>query len=255
MISCKPGGYAALVWSVVLFASVGCSTTQPTGFALDAKSAEQRLVELRKNPVPLDRPVVILDGFLDPGFGSLSYRNELTQVTGDERVLRVTYVTASSIAECAERALDEIDAAFPGEAVDVIGISMGGVVAFHVADAGRVEVARIFTLSSPLRGARMANLPTWLGLQRDLRPDSDATAALPGMIERFAGTRVHYAGVTDQTVRVDEAAPPGETAHVLPNNGMARWGHTGVIRDPRVRLDIFLRLRNQPPITPTTLPR
>ncbi|MEM8873948.1 MAG: hypothetical protein AAGD32_06775 [Planctomycetota bacterium] len=235
--------------ALMVFSVLGCATESPERFSVDSVTAEQRIAELREMPVKLERPVVILDGFLDPGVGSLAYRKEIREITGDDRVLRVAFFTAGSLAECRDKALAAIEEAFPGEPVDIIGISMGGAVAFFVADTDDVEVERIFTLSSPLRGASLANLPTWMTLQKEMRPGSDAMNLLAEMIERFDGQRVHYAGVSDKTVKQEEAAPAGESAYVLPNDGPARFGHTGVIRDPRVRLDIFLRLRDAEPIT------
>lgn len=244
---------------VVLFLTLwtGCAVSPGQNFTVTVEEAETELRALRRDPQRLPRPVVVLDGFLDPGFGSASWSRDLHAVADDPQVLRVSYPHARSLAECAAEAIRRIHERFPDQPVDVVGISMGGAVAFYVAADPTIRVERIFTVCSPLRGASRANQPTWIALQRDLRPDSVGMTRLRNLINDFHGVRVHYGGWGDRTVLVSEAAPPGETPYWLPADGPAAFGHVGATRDPRLRLDLLRRLRGEPPVTvehPVPLP-
>ena len=260
---------------LAVFLLVGCAADEATSdgaVGLDAPAIERptlvttalakaELAAMRAEPGALQRPVIVIDGFLDPGFGSAALARDIRQATGDGRVATISAYAPPTLTHYAERVLDLAEREFPGEPVDLVGISMGGLAAIEAAAdgrGGRVEVRRVFTLASPLRGAAKANLPAVFPVMRQMRPGSAYLAGLPSRVESFeagGGTLVSYGGVSDRTVRIDEAVPPSGELIWLPADGSARWGHTGVIRDPRLTADLINRLRGAGPLMrPRPLP-
>ena len=67
--------------------------------------------------------------------------------------------------------------------VDVVAISMGGLIARYAAmplpdDSRQLRIRRLFTISTPHRGAKLAALPTFDQRQIDMRPGSAFLASL-----------------------------------------------------------------------------
>ena len=257
---------------LTVFLLVGCAADEATSdgaVGLDApaiqrpalvttKIAKAELAAMRDEPGALQRPVIVIDGFLDPGFGSAALVRDIERATGDDRVARISAYAPPTLTHYADRVIELAEREFPGEAVDLVGISMGGLAAIEAAADGRVEVRRVFTLASPLRGAAKANLPAVFPVMLQMRPGSAYLAALPSRVETFeanGGTLISYGGVSDRTVRIEEAVPPSGQLIWLPADGSARWGHTGVIRDPRLTADLINRLRGDGPLMrPRPLP-
>jgi pimeloyl-ACP methyl ester carboxylesterase len=228
---------------------------------------------MRQSPKRLQRPVVVLDGF-GPPLASWILAPNLKRTLGDDRVIGVTFVFAESFDECRRRVTDAVQRHFPSDdpdattEVDVVAVSMGGVVARYAAAPGatargrRLRVARLFTISTPHRGADLAALPGLLGrLQLDMRPHSDfltrldrRTVAAPGQdtFELIAYTRL-----ADRVVGERNTAPPGHTPLWLPNLPLEP-SHLACFTDPRIVADIARRLRGEPPLAegpPVPLPR
>ena len=139
--------------------------------------------------------------------------------------------------------------------VDVVAVSMGGVVARFAANplpgaAGkRLRVARLFTISSPHRGAQMAALPALLGRkQLDMRQGSPFLSDLARReAEGTAYQLVPYARLGDVIVGARNAAPAGVTPLWLPSLPLEP-AHLGSSNDPRIVADIARRLRGESPL-------
>ena len=183
---------------------------------------------------------------------------------------------------CRLRVAQAVDRAFPSDdsnqtvEVDVIGLSMGGLVGRYCAaefvPAGetpssqpspggrgsksgkRLRIRRLFTTSSPHLGAvRAERLPQLLELQRDMTPGSE----LYERLERAeasagaSGTRyelVPYVRLGDDVVGSANAAPKGRTAWWV-TNPPGQFAHVGAMTDPRILADVVRRLRGEKPIT------
>ena len=216
-----------LFLSVALTASAAglgaCSVDSPnSSFSIGRSEARDCLRRMGESPKPLERPVVIVGGIHDPGFVVSSISRQLRRLTGDDdRFVRVSFIgpRCDTFDRCREKLIAAVDLAFPTDdpaetvEVDVIAFSMGGIVSRHAArpphDGGRrLRVQRLFTISSPHRGARLAGLPT-LGDQRkiDMRPGSDFLAGLDADLEQAGYELVTYTRLDDLVVGPENTAP------------------------------------------------
>lgn len=249
----------------------GCSTSpRNPSFDLSAADARRVLREMGDSPRKLQRPLVVLDG-IGPPLASWMLTNRLKRAVGDDRVIGVTFVFAGNFDDCRRRVIDAVERRFPGDdpdftrEVDVVAVSMGGVVARYAAapPAGsrgkRLSIARLFTISSPHRGAEMAALPALLGrLQLDMREDSSFLRRLAR--REAAGLEyelVAYARLGDRVVGEWNAAPAGQTPLWLPNLPLEP-AHLMCYMDARIVADIARRLRREEPFAddpPEPLPK
>ena len=255
-----PLRFIRLRWLVLItVCAAGCATT-PTNpsFDLSATDARKALREMREAPRPLERPVVVVHG-LGPPVGSWAVARELRRLTRDGGVATVSYDSLGSFEDARRRIIDEIDRRFPSDdpdatrEVDVVAISMGGLVARYAAapppgaPGRRLKIARLFTISSPHRGANMAALPALLGqTQIDMRRHSTFLRELArreSAAERYEV--VPYARLGDTVVGESNAAPDGMTPIWVPNL-LLEGAHLMAFSDPRIVADIARRLRGEP---------
>lgn len=250
-----------LVLLAATFAA-GCSTG-PTNhsFDLSATDARTALRQMRETPRPLERPVVVIHG-LGPPVMSWILERELERLTGDGRIVSVSYDFTAPFERSRPAVVAAVERKFPCDdpeytrEVDVVAISMGGVVARYAAapPAGaagkRLKVARLFTISSPHRGAELAALPALLGpVQRDLREGSPFLRNLAQReAERPPYDIVPYARLGDRIVGVKNTAPEGQTPIWLPNL-LFEDAHLTAFSDPRIVADIARRLRGEPSLS------
>jgi hypothetical protein len=223
--------------------------------------AETALEEMEVYPKPLERPLVVLGGFIDPGLGSWWVGRRFSKLVSDpERILGISYATCCTMEECRERTIAAVDAAFPSDdpewttEVDVIALSLGGVI---VRDAcapvrlgstskRRLRAARVFTLSSPHRGASRAGLPLLHPLQIDLRYGSELVRRLENVYRAADYELFTYVRLGDSWVGAENAAPFGETPWWL-SNGLFNSAHDMGCIDLRAHADIARRLRGEAP--------
>lgn len=234
----------------------GCQYRTNPSLKLSPESAKTALGEMREHPCVLERPVVILGGFTDIGLGTSILRSQLQPMLDDRRVLTVTFADCTSFEQCRARVVAAVDEKFGrgDEAnqtieVDVIGQSMGGLVALVACSdlgdgARRLNVRRLFALSSPLQGARLAERTpvTFTSMHRDMKPDSQLYQRLknaPRTAQVFAYTRLN-----DQIVGEHYAAPAGQTPYWLDSPTPVAEHWLGVL-DPRALADIARRLRGE----------
>ena len=235
-------------------------------FPVTREEATTLLKQEAVAPRKLDRPLVILGGFLDVGIGPAFYAKRLAPYVSGEPI-RISFADCITFEACRRRVTNTLDKILgsvgPDETaeVDVIGQSMGGIVAMHAAMndpklGKRLKIHRLFTLSSPLQGAeRAARMPIdVLPIARDMRPHSafyDRLGKSSIDYELFSYSRLddwvvgaRYASAAGRGVWwVD--TPPFESAHV------------GTFADRRILLDVVRRLRDETPITldpPAPLP-
>ena len=256
---------------VVIIASFlgGCGTApRNPSFPLTMGDARASLRQMREDPQPLRRPLVVLDGFLSPGVGSAFVGSEVRKLTDDDdQVVPVSFFGCSTFDECRAAVIAAVDERFPSDdpdatvEVDVIGLSMGGLVGRYAAAAKpgerRLKVARMFTIASPHRGAIRADLPAMGQLHRDMREGSAFLAQLDALPTPPMMQIVPYTRLNDQTVGEQNTAPPGASPWWVPNTHLAP-AHLAAPTDPRILADIARRLRGQPPFTidpPAPLPQ
>ena len=241
----------------------GCASAKPNpSFAVSTDDAQRALGEMRTHPKRLERPLVILSGFCDPGIASSHLRSEFKRLTGDDRVIGVSFLFCGDFESCRRQVIEAVDKAFPSDdpnwttEVDVVGVSMGGLVGRYAAvptlkepEGRRLRVARLFTISTPHRGARLAALPGWDPMHLAMRPGSPFLRRLE-RLEATPGGRGYevypYVRVGDWVVGQGNAAPVGLAPLWLPNLPL-QDAHFMAFVDPRILGDIAHRLRDEAP--------
>lgn len=256
--------------AIVLAAFAGCSADRPLNPSLPLPFAEAKaaLRVMGTEPRPLERPVVVTGGIHDPGFAAAGIASQIRRVSTDrDQVISVGFFGANTFDACRDRLIKAVDKAFgsagPQETVevDVVGFSMGGLVARHAArprnDGGRrLRIRRLFTISCPHRGARLAALPTIDERAIDMRHGSDFLAELDADLAGAGYVLYCYARLGDMIVGAENAAPPGCHPWWVANAPFS-FAHLSAGDDPRFLADIARHLRGEPPFSterPANLP-
>jgi hypothetical protein len=250
----------AILAPLLVGGCLGQRSVNPS-FPLTASQARAAMREMHRSPRLLDRPVVVLGGFNEMSIGPNHLASEVRRVTGDRRVLAISFGFCEPLDSCRRRVIRNVDAAFPNEdplwtrEVDVIAISMGGVVARDAAAppraplGRRLNVARLFTISSPHRGASLATLPAMPfvgGVQTDLRPGSKFLRALAQRGEPRAYPVYPYVRLGDVLVGAENAAPYGQDPWWVATPPLEA-AHLMAFCDDRIMADIARRLRGEAP--------
>ena len=251
-------------WCVLVALLMGCAGTgaENPSFDVSVSEAREALQKMEAEPAQLERPVVVLAGLFDPGIASWNLARQLRNLTGDDRIISVAFPLTWNFDACRERAIASVEEAFPSEdaawttEVDVVGISMGGLVARYAAmereeqdePARRLRIARLFTIGTPHQGAALAAAPTLDARQRAMRKDSDFLKELNERHEDTEYQLYPYVRLGDRMVGAENAAPPGETPWWVPARFL-QPDHLTAAMDPRIIADIARRLRGEFPFT------
>lgn len=179
----------------------------------------------------------------------------------------MAYPWSTNFTKIAARLVGLVEARWPSHEqgwtreVDVVGVSMGGLVARAGAagvgagggpSAGgrRLRIGRLFTLGTPHCGARLAELARPDAAARDMRAGSAFLSRLDearGASERGAlYEMVCYTRLRDSWVGAGRTAPPGLDVHWV--SGWRVLSHVTVSMDPRIVVDIARRLRGEDPL-------
>ncbi len=257
---------ARMLLLVAVLACAGCNPqTYNPSFPVTYGEAEQLLEQIRADPLPLERPLVCINGWRDVG-ATKSLTKHFTTTVDDDRFIIVQVHKAKTMEEARERVLAAVDEHFPNDdpewttPVDVLGFSMGGLVA-RFAAAGtygdrHLRIVRLFTVATPHRGAVTATMPLPDDRLKDMRQGSDFLEGLDEELKRLDYELIAYARLGDLVVGTGRSFPPGFPLWWVSTPYFER-SHVGAISDPRIMLDITRRLVGLPPVTlspPTPLP-
>jgi pimeloyl-ACP methyl ester carboxylesterase len=234
----------------------GCSADRPLNpsFRLTLAAAQRAATELEAQPRSPPRPVVVIGGILDSPARVDRLAARLRALTDDAALIIAVSVRDAPSFDAAQEALRgalrELPAAQAAE-VDVVGVSMGGLVARHAASLGTLRIRRLFTLATPHRGARTAVLPIPLAPPRvgDMRGGSPFLHALDAdLAEQTAGgmALIPYVRLGDAVVGSAAAAPLGQHPLWVATPPF-QLAHSQIDSDPRILVDIARRLRGEPP--------
>lgn len=262
---CRPTpGRLAIVLLFAAMLGVGCAGPRVNpSFPLSLKRAETELRRMHSDPKALPRPVVVLGGWGDLlGLPPAYLAEQLRLATGDDRVISIGFGGCDSFDECGQRVIQRVQEAFPTDGhdwtdeVDVVGYSMGGLVARYTAaplpgdaePSRRLRVVRLFTISTPHRGAKIAKFAASGSLGQDMRAGSDFLQHLDKHLPAADYPIVPYVRLGDAVVGATNAAPHDQASWWLPRQPFSR-SHNDAYRDPRLIAEIARRLRHETPYT------
>lgn len=245
----------------------GCATTPPNpSFPLTRRQARLDLDAMARSPKPAPRPILLLAGYMDTGLATAEIKSQLRRVIRDGRFLTITFLGCATFDACREHLVKKVEREFPSSnprqtiEVDVIGISMGGLVAQYAAQPDatpkQLRIARLFTIATPHRGAMLASGLAIDPRARQMSPGSSFIEQINRSANRSDYPIIPYVWTNDNIVGAGNAAPPGMTPWWLPPT-ILQAPHTGPMNDPRVIADIARRLRGEKPYTvepPAPLP-
>ena len=264
----------SIVLPAVALLLAGCGIPIPPdrplnpSFPVTNAQADAALKYDAAHPKPLQRPLLIVGGFVDPGLGTRMLVKRFREATGDRRIAAVSLGYERDWEQCRLDIVAAADAAFPTTDpdrttdVDVIGASMGGLAARWAAlppapgeHRRRLRIDRLFTIGSPLRGAVLADrIPLNLHpLQAGMRTGSslyqqiNAADAAPDPADLYA--IYAYARLNDDQVGTSNAAPPGATPWWVSSPAWPRPTHHASFLDHRILADIAARLRGEEPLS------
>lgn len=245
---------------VVLFTLTGCMSdlTMNPAFPVTLDQARKHLDDMQQTPIALQRPVIVTAGFLDPGFISGNVARRIRKVTNsDAKIVSVSFFTALTFDACRDRLIDRVQREFPSDdptqtiEVDVIGYSMGGLVARYAAlprtDGRHLRINRLFTISTPHRGARLASIGSLDLRARCMKSGSEFLASLDEVLQDAEFELVPYVRTRDAVIGEENAAPPGYEAYWVPNKPWS-MSHNMAGADERIIADIARRLRDETPL-------
>ncbi len=247
----------------------GCAQPVNPSFAVTSSQAHEALRQMEGDPKPLDRPLVIVGGIFDPDISPRYCSFLVNKFACDAKIIPVGIGFCGSSEECRQRIIAAVDKAYPSTdpqwttEVDVIGISLGGLMSRYAAAPSddpshprRLKIARLFTFSSPHSGAKIANLIALTDFHRDIKPGSKFLTSLAATDADATYQLFPYVHLNDEIVGDRFAAPPGQTPLWL-SNPPPLPAHMAVVTDDRVWADIARRLRDEAPFShspPAPLP-
>jgi hypothetical protein len=271
-------GAIGLVAASGLFALASCIHLDHPNPAYPATNAEvdQAIEQMEATPVGLQRPVVVLSGWRSPSLTGRNLAERIREVTGakEDRVISISYVWSAGIDGIADTVAQKVADEYgtttdplTGQQwtveVDVVAISMGGLVARAAwADPGevgrasdvRLNIQTLYTLGSPHRGAKLAE---WIRLDESGRQMRPGSAFLASLDEATLGdehdlTIVPYATLRDTWVGATNASPTGQDPIWVP--GRIVLSHHLISLDDRILADLGRRLRGETPLGEASRP-
>lgn len=251
---------AAVLTLVAVLGATGCSTTPNPSFPLTVVEANDAIRDMESAPTPAERPVVILGGIMDPGIAVKHISKRFDRVLDEDSIIPITFAFEPTFDQCREKVIEAVDAVHPSldpnwtTEVDVIAVSMGGLIGRYAAAAApegddygrRLRVRRLFTIASPHRGAKLAGLPTLDEKQKDMRSGSEFLTQLDDSLETSDYELIPYVRLGDSIVGTENAAPYQDTPYWVPI-GPLEMAHLFSWSDPRIMADIMRQLRGETP--------
>jgi hypothetical protein len=232
-------------------------------FPLTHAQAVLELERMRATPVAPKRPLLVLAGYHAWRVMVASTARTMRSLVGGgpEEYHAMAYPFSSDIEGMAKAVVREVGRVWPHDEphrtaeIDVIGVSMGGIVARIAAQLPlvdgqkRLRIVRLFTLATPHQGALLAErLPSFARdrAARDLHPQSRFLERLNASLPTARYELTCYARLNDKWVGATRTAPPGREPVWV--SGLRFMSHTTIAADTRILADIARRLRGEEPL-------
>ena len=243
---------AATTWPVCRFVRGPESAPEDTA-GTRAAAVRAKLGEIRDARHAakgrLDRPVLVLSGYRAPGVMGGNMARRLASLLGapidDFRMISYPHMgDLDRVALAVDRVVRrEFE---PGQEFDVIGISMGGLIARMLAadeytrerSLQRLRLKNLFTMATPHRGAKIAAHIHVDKAATEMQIGSPRLAWLNGLPRDYA---VHcYAILNDITVGAGQTAVEGDSPMWV--RGTPLFSHSLITEHPLVVLDVAARI-------------
>lgn len=250
---------------VVTIGLAGCFTihVDNPSFPATSREIDAEHKRMRAEPVGLERPVIVLSGYRSPSPVVNRLAERIRRLTGAERerIATLAYIWSGTVEGPARKAVARVEEQWPSDdpewttEVDVVAISMGGLVArLAAADpelrgepgGKRLRIRTLYTLASPHRGARLAD---WIRLDSagcSMKPGSAFLASLDEAFGDRAYEVVPYAVLRDGWVGARHASPVGQEPIWV--SGRFVMSHHMVSFNRRIQADLARRLRGEEPL-------
>jgi pimeloyl-ACP methyl ester carboxylesterase len=250
---------------------VGCMSIggEHEGFPAPPLGVEAERQRMINDPRGLERPLLVIGGWRTPNVIATILARDLRTLTGAPRsqTAAMGVLTCNTMDAAVNRAVNVVERHWPSDnpaattTVDVVAISMGGLVARAAAlpDPGgkrkQLNIRRLYTLGTPHRGASLANRIAIDQLGRDMRTGSAFLGRLDEALMTSVYELVCYARTFDVMVGATNSAPEGQEPFWL--HGPKVFSHSTTWLNQLIRLDIARRLRNEEPLAlhPSPPPR
>ncbi|BDH08261.1 MULTISPECIES: esterase/lipase family protein [Streptomyces] len=216
----------------------------PTGLTQERRQADLPVPSgAARLPVPTGPPVVLLHGFIDNRSVFVLLRRSLAQ-HGRQRVESLNYSPLTcdirTAAELLGRHVEEICERTGSAQVDIVGHSLGGLIARYYAQClgGDARVRTVVTLGTPHSGTRAVPLANAHPIVRQMRPDSPVIEELAGPAPGCRTRFVSFWSDLDSVMAPLEAAcvdHPDLEAHNIRVSGI---GHLALPVHPTVAAGI-----------------
>ncbi|MWA13059.1 lipase family alpha/beta hydrolase [Streptomyces sp. BA2] len=216
----------------------------PSGIAQERRIAEQLpSPDAPRLPAESRPPVVLLHGFIDNRSVFVLLRRSLAQ-HGGQHVESLNYSPLTcdirTAAELLGRHIEEICERTGHHQVDIVGHSLGGLIARYYAQrlGGDERVRTLVTLGTPHEGTRVVPLADAHPIVRQMRPGSDVIEELrepaPGCRTRF----VSFWSDLDQLMAPLETACVNHPDLIAQNVRVSGIGHLALPVHPAVAAGI-----------------
>lgn len=246
-----------------------------TSFTQRPEEIHAHLDRMACEPVGLARPIIVLSGYRGHSGAARELARKIRELTGadESQVLTLSYMFDGSIEEPARKLVALVEEHFPSgdpeltSRVDIVGISMGGLVAraaaadpaliydhAEAARSKRLSIGTLYTLATPHRGARLANRIRVDDASAAMASGSTFLAALDAELETATYDIVPYAVLRDRWVGATRTAPIGQDPIWIA--GQLVRSHHMVSKNQWIQADLGRRLRGEEPLgRPSEPPR
>jgi hypothetical protein len=256
--------------AAVLSGCIALPTPNDPSRAVTRESAAIDLAALYDHPQPLARPVVVLGGYRTLGLHAAPLVSKIRRATSNQSddFLYLSYPLTTDFDQLADYVVSEVEKKWPSAdpdqtvPVDVVGVSMGGLVARWAAlppaervrgkedspapGYKRLNIVRLFTFSSPHRGALLADKVQIDPASRDMCSGSPFLDVLDERRAAHPFDLVCYAQEGDRIVGATRSAPPGEDP--IWCEGTILFSHMSAVENPIFVTDVCRRLRGETPL-------
>ena len=205
-------------------------------------------------PQTCTRPTLVLAGWRSFFWMPKGLAVDLHKITGNPNQLPLAYPHLGSLEHAAAYTLEHLDKAIKTNPVmgafhdadtpsTVIAVSMGGLVARHMAMTGQLHFDRLYTLATPHKGAFLANWFHWIDdATKTMRPGSDDLKQLDEHLPGAPYKLTCFGRHRDWWVGTENLAPEGHELHTY-STPWYSMGHMLVSKDPNIAKDLAKMLQ------------